>query len=110
MSYERSEKPDNRVQINFYSNPRVKIENQPTGTVEYADAARRISEVRFAIAADGDESKQCSTSPTLTEGVVSSPNFPGAYPNNYDKTIPIQVDEGLVLILQIEAFDIEFEV
>ena len=40
-------------------------------------------------------------------GVVTSPNYPGNYPNNIRKTETIQVEEGLVLSLQFTAFHIE---
>ena len=40
-------------------------------------------------------------------GVVTSPNYPGYYPNNLEKTETIQVEEGLILSLQFTAFDID---
>ena len=40
-------------------------------------------------------------------GVVTSPNYPDAYPNNLEKTETIQVEEGLIISLQFTAFDIE---
>ena len=40
-------------------------------------------------------------------GVVSSPNFPGNYPNNLRKTETIQVEQGLILLLQFTAFNME---
>ena len=40
-------------------------------------------------------------------GVVTSPNYPGNYPNNLEKTETIQVEEGLIISLQFTAFDIE---
>ena len=43
----------------------------------------------------------------LATGVVTSPNYPGNYPNNLEKTETIQVEEGLILSLQFTAFDIE---
>merc|ERR1712083_629827 len=46
---------------NYDSNPSVKFKNVPTGVAGKADAARMITENRFAIAAVGDESKKCST-------------------------------------------------
>jgi len=42
-----------------------------------------------------------------SEGVVTSPNYPGNYPNNLEKTETIQVEEGLIISLQFTAFDIE---
>ena len=43
----------------------------------------------------------------LTEGVVTSPNYPDNYPNNLERTYTIQVGEGLIMSLQFTAFDIE---
>ena len=43
----------------------------------------------------------------LTEGVVTSPNYPDNYPNNFERTYTIQVAEGLIISLQFSAFDIE---
>ena len=43
----------------------------------------------------------------LTEGVVTSPNYPDNYPNNLERTYTIQVGEGLIISLQFSAFDIE---
>ena len=40
-------------------------------------------------------------------GVVTSPNYPGNYPNNLEKTETIQVEEGLILSLQFTAFNID---
>ena len=42
-------------------------------------------------------------------GVVASPNFPGNYPNNLEKTETLLVDQDLVLLLQFTAFDIEYQ-
>ena len=42
------------------------------------------------------------------EGVLSSPNYPGKYPNNYKKTKTIQGSSGKVLVLEFKAFDVEF--
>ena len=39
-------------------------------------------------------------------GVVTSPNYPGNYPNNLEKTQTIQVEQGLIISLQFTAFDI----
>ena len=38
--------------------------------------------------------------------MVKSPNYPGKYPDNLQKTETIQVEEGLILSLQFTAFDI----
>ena len=59
MAYRRSQKPKNTLQINYYSNPDVKIKKKRTGKNGKADAARRITEARFVIAAIGDESEEC---------------------------------------------------
>ena len=40
-------------------------------------------------------------------GVVTSTNFPGAYPNNLVKTETIQVEQGLRLLLTFTAFNID---
>ena len=42
----------------------------------------------------------------LATGVVTSPNYPGYYPNPLEKTETIQVEEGLIISLQFTAFDI----
>ena len=42
----------------------------------------------------------------FTAGEVTSPNYPGNYPNNLEKTQTIRVEEGLVISLQFTAFDI----
>ena len=41
----------------------------------------------------------------LVTGFVTSPNFPGEYPNNLAKTQTIQVEQGQILSLQFTAFD-----
>ena len=41
------------------------------------------------------------------EGVLTSPNYPGKYPNNHKKTKKIEGDPGTVLVLEFSAFDIE---
>ena len=40
--------------------------------------------------------------------MVTSSNHPGFYPNNLEKTETIQVEQGLILLLQFTAFDIEY--
>ena len=115
MTYERREEPNNWHQINYYSNPRVKFhirnQNFPTGSAEEADAARRITEVRFVLAANGDESQECVSADTspLDEGVISSPNFPSNYPDDFTNRDTIQVDAGQVIRLEFTDFDVEIE-
>ena len=41
----------------------------------------------------------------LVTGFVTSPNFPGEYPNNLAKTQTIQVEQGQILSLKFTAFD-----
>ena len=43
----------------------------------------------------------------LCTGMITSPNYPDNYPNNLEKTETIQVEQGLILLLQFNAFDIE---
>ena len=45
----------------------------------------------------------------LATGVVTSPNYPGEYPNNLEKTDTIQVERGLVISLHFTYFDIEVQ-
>ena len=44
----------------------------------------------------------------LTAGVVTSPNYPNNYTNNFERTDTIQVAEGLIISLQFSAFQIEY--
>merc|ERR1719400_648419 len=69
LAYYRSQEPNNRLQLNHYSNPDVKFKNVPTGSDE-ADAARRMTEVRFVIANIGDESQTCTTSGCIIEQAI----------------------------------------
>ena len=48
-----------------------------------------------------------TTTPPLGEGVISSPNFPGNYPKHIDHTDTIEVDDGQVIRLEFQAFDVE---
>merc|ERR1712088_52078 len=57
---------DHRLRANHYSNPRVNFKDVPTGDAETADAARRMTEIRFVIGAIGDESDTCTTLPAPT--------------------------------------------
>merc|ERR1712107_821073 len=45
---------------------RVNFKDVPTGDAETADAARRMTEIRFVIGAIGDESETCTTLPAQT--------------------------------------------
>ena len=45
----------------------------------------------------------------LSTGVVSSPNYPGNYPNNHHSTQIIEVEQGLIVLLKFTAFDIEYQ-
>ena len=54
---------DHRLRANHYSNPRVNFKDVPTGDAETADAARRMTEIRFVIGAIGDETETCTTLP-----------------------------------------------
>ena len=42
------------------------------------------------------------------EGVLTSPNYPGKYPNNVEDTETIRGGPGTVLELQFTAFNIKF--
>ena len=42
-----------------------------------------------------------------SEGIVSSPNYPDTYPNNFEKTETIQVDSGKILRLEFTHFDVD---
>ena len=43
----------------------------------------------------------------FTTGIISSPNYPGKYPNNLEKTQTIQVKKDLVVSLEFTAFNVE---
>ena len=43
----------------------------------------------------------------LATGIVTSPNYPGNYPTNIRRTEKIKVAQGLVILLQFTAFNIE---
>jgi len=53
------------------------------------------------------QSTLCPAEGCGSEGEVTSPNHPDNYPNNLEKTHTIQVEQGLILLLQFNAFDIE---
>ena len=48
-----------RSPVNFYSNPKLVINGYRLGKDGEADAAKQMTSVRFAIAANGDESEVC---------------------------------------------------
>ena len=43
-----------------------------------------------------------------TTGVVTSPDFPGDYPNDLEKIFTIKVEEGLAVFLEFTAFNVEY--
>merc|ERR1711928_14730 len=67
---------DHRLRANHYSNPRVNFKDVPTGDAETADAARRMTEIRFVIGAIGDESETCTTLPALTTTTTTTTPAP----------------------------------
>jgi len=44
-----------------------------------------------------------------SKGMITSPNYPDDYPFNLEKTETIQVEEGLILDLEFDAFNIQFD-
>ena len=44
----------------------------------------------------------------IVTGVVTSPNYPDNYPNDLQRTETIQVEEGLILSLEFNAFNVEY--
>ena len=44
-----------------------------------------------------------------TTGYITSPNYPGPYPINYDTTEIVKVREGLLILLQFTSFNIEYQ-
>lgn len=43
---------------------------------------------------------------SFTTGELKSPNYPNAYPNNFERLDIIEVEEGLIVALQFAAFDL----
>ena len=43
---------------------------------------------------------------SLTIGIITSPNYPNNYPDNFEQTDTIRVEEGLVVAMQFTAFDV----
>jgi len=50
---------------------------------------------------------ECSEGFIEGSGVLSSPNHPGRYPNNYDKTASIEVEKGETISIEFTAFEVE---
>merc|ERR550532_2052568 len=73
---------DHRLRANHYSNPRVNFQDVATGDAETADAARRMTEIRFVIGAIGDESETCTTlsAPTTTPSPTTTTPAPTTPP------------------------------
>merc|ERR1711936_367278 len=99
---------DHRLRANHYSNPRVNFQDVATGDAETADAARRMTEIRFVIGAIGDESETCTTlsAPTTTPSPTTTPTItvnctddgsniaPGAFLIQNDRDSQVMADEG----------------
>ena len=47
---------------------------------------------------------------TGTSGTFYSVNYPGTYPNNYEEEYSISVEDGSIISLYFEYFDIEYHV
>ena len=45
---------------------------------------------------------------SFSTGVITSPNHPGKYPLNLDKTQTLQVETGKILRLEFTHFDVEY--
>merc|ERR1712107_536959 len=78
---------DHRLRANHYSNPRVNFKDVPTGDAETADAARRMTEIRFVIGAIGDESETCTTLPApTTTSAPTTTQAPTTTPESWPTT------------------------
>merc|ERR1712109_222343 len=66
-----------RSPVNFYSNPKLVINGYRLGKDGEADAAKQMTSVRFAIAANGDESEACQPRGCIIEELVGyyDPSF-----------------------------------
>ena len=51
--------------------------------------------------------KKSFTKDYFPKGVVTSPNYPDDYPHILDKTERIEVEDGLIISLQFNAFDVD---
>merc|ERR1719320_2341875 len=60
-----------RSPVNYYSNPRLVVGKYVLGKDGEADAVKRMTEVRFAIAANGDESEPCQPRGCIIEEQIA---------------------------------------
>jgi len=60
-----------KVRENVYSNPRISVGKHVLGKDGEADAVKRMTEVRFAIAANGDESEPCQPRGCIIEDQIA---------------------------------------
>ena len=58
----------------------------------------------YNISKHGVEEESQSVTKVLSTGVITSPNFPGDYPNNLDKKETITVEFGKILRLEFTHF------
>merc|ERR1712110_903008 len=98
--------------VNYYSNPNVIFPETgtPTGVADISDNAAVLTKNRFMMAALGDESLDCSSTPSTTgggDGEIKSPNYPNLYPHNLDETWNLEVASGQKIKLTFESFDLE---
>merc|ERR1712037_11063 len=68
MAYPHGEQ---RMPANVYSNPRLVVSGYRLGKDGEADAAKKMTEVRFAIAANGDESEACQRPGCIIEEQIA---------------------------------------
>ena len=91
-----------------FSNSLVSLTTQPL-VLDSGRCHRHLLALQTAVAArvSGEDKLVEMFFLIFHTGVVTSPNNPGNYPNNLDKTETIQVEEGLIISLQFTAFDID---